>query len=424
MNARTVMHVDMDAFFASIEQRCNPALRGKPIAVTGSAQRTVVTTASYEARRQGVKTGMNRYEARRACPSVIFVAGDNRKYMDASARIFEVLGAFSPMVEAYSIDEAFVDITGSTLLFGPCEDIALLAKKRIMEATGLACSIGIAPNKLIAKLASDMEKPDGLVVIRPEDVQALLKDLPVNELWGIGPRLTLHLSVLGITTCAELGRCPESVLRERFGIIGERLKLMGQGMDSSPVVPMGEEGEAKSVGHSTTLPNDVSDRETIKRYILKLSEMACGRARAHNLRGRTVALTLRYPDFFTFSRQRTMPCPTNDTRAVYGTACAMLGSIRLKHAVRLIGVSISGMAKDMVQLPLFDREMRRQRLLDAMDGVNDRYGGFTLTWGALLEMDNDGGGVISPAWRPAGVRRVNMHGERPARGKPRGQASE
>ncbi|MEK7772853.1 MAG: DNA polymerase IV [Deltaproteobacteria bacterium] len=411
MSARSVMHVDMDAFFASVEQRCSPALRGKPIAVTGPGKRTVVTTASYEARRFGVKTGMNRYEAKRACPSIIFVIGDNRKYMDASVRILDVIRGFSPMVEPYSIDEAFADITGSTPLFGPCENIAFLAKERIRHATGLTCSIGIAPNKLLAKLASGMKKPDGLVIIKEDGVRALFKDLPVSELWGVGPSLTARLSTLGITTCAELGACPASVLRERFGIIGERLKLMGQGIDPSPVIPMGEEEEAKSVGHSTTLQRDVSDRETIKRYILKLSEMAGKRARAHNLNGRKVSLTLRYPDFFTFSRQRTLPCRTNDTRAVYRTACDILGSIRLKHAVRLIGVCISDMAKDTVQLPLFEDDRRRRRLLDAMDGVNDRYGDFTLTWGTLLEMDGgdkDGAGVISPAWRPAGVRRVDV----------------
>lgn len=405
---RTIMHMDMNAFFASVEQRCNPELRGRPIAVIGSAKRTVVTTASYEARRFGVKTGMNRYEAKRACPSLIFVIGDNRKYIDTSVRILEILKGFSPIVEAYSIDEAFLDITGTASLFGAPEALAAEVKKRIREATGLTCSIGIAPNKLLAKLASDMKKPDGLVIIREDGRGALLEDLPVGELWGIGPKLTIHLAALGIRTCGQLGRAPASILRERFGIIGERLKLMGQGLDNSPVVPVGEEEEAKSVGHSTTLPYDVSDKETIKRYLLKLSEMVGARARGHRLKGRKVSVTLRYPDFFTFSRQKSLPAPTNDTRTVYVSAQSIIDSVRLKSSVRLIGVSISDMVKDCRQMPLFEGERKREALLGTIDSINRHFGDFTLTWATLLEDEGMEPGVISPSWRPEGVKRVNV----------------
>ncbi|MEE8185188.1 MAG: DNA polymerase IV, partial [Thermodesulfobacteriota bacterium] len=248
--SRTIMHIDMNAFFASVEQRCNPALRGRAIAVIGSAKRTVVTTASYEARRYGVKTGMNRYEAERVCPGLIFVIGDNRKYIDTSIRILDILKEFSPMLEVYSIDEAFIDITGSIGLFGPPRLIAKTIKKRIKEGFGLTCSIGIAPNKLLAKLASNMEKPDGLVKIEEGDIPGLLEDLPVGDLWGIGRKLTIYLKEMGVETCGQLGRCPVSLLRRRFGIIGERMRFMGRGVDDSPVIPIGEEEEAKSVGHS------------------------------------------------------------------------------------------------------------------------------------------------------------------------------
>lgn len=402
-----VMHIDMNAFFASVEQRCNPALRGKPIAVVGSAHRTVVTTASYEARAFGVRTGMNRYEAKRACPSLIFVVGDNRKYTDTSVRILDILKGFSPCVEPYSIDEAFVDITGCGRAFATPEDLGTAIKERIRAALGLTCSVGIAPNKLLAKLASDMKKPDGLVVIGEGDVAALLEDLPVGELWGIGPRLTTHLACLGVRTCGQLGRAPVSVLRQRFGIIGERLKLMGQGMDASPVAPMGEEAGAKSVGHSMTLPADVTDRLTIKRHLLKLSEMVGARARAHALRGRKVSLTIRYADFFTFSRQRTLPLPTNDTHAIYRPALAILDSVRLRSAVRLLGVSISDMSEGSFQMPLFEDGRKREKLLGAMDEINGHFGRFTLTWASLLG-EEDGAGVISPAWRPEGVKHVDV----------------
>lgn len=404
------MHVDMNAFFASVEQRCNPHLRGKPIAVIGSSERTVVTTASYEARAYGVKTGMNKYEAMRLCKDIIFVVGDNRKYMDASVRALEILKGFSPIVEAYSIDEAFVDITG----MGEPVEMALRAKRLIKEDLGLTCSAGIAPNKLLAKLASDMQKPDGLVVIKDADVSSVLEDLPVGELWGIGPKLTEGLAILGIRTCGDLGRFPASVLRRRFGIIGERLKLMGMGVDDSPVVPMGEEAEAKSVGHSMTLAADTSDMADIKRYILKLSEMVGARARRHCLKGRKISLTLRYPDFFTFTRHRTLSFYTNDTHTVYAGAKDILSAIRLRgelphsSSVRLIGVTLFDLAKDPRQMNLFGADMKKAALLDAMDALNKEFGDASVTWAALAEDDGRGKGVISPSWRPSGVRNVNV----------------
>lgn len=406
------MHVDMNAFFASVEQRCNPALRGKPIAVIGSAKRTVVTTASYEARKFGVKTGMNKFEAKRACPSLILVIGDNQKYIDASVRMLEILKSFSPMVEAYSIDEAFIDITGCLAPFGSAEALARAVKEMIGKELGLTCSIGIAPNKLLAKLASDMQKPDGLVIIDEAGKSRLLEDLPVGELWGIGPRLTENLGRMGVRTCGQLGRFSASILRERFGIIGERLRLMGQGIYSSEVVPIGQEEEAKSVGHSTTLPSDISEKAVIKRYLLKLSEMVGARAREHNLKGSKVCLTVRYPDFYTFSRQKTLASRTNDTRAIYAAALAILEEIRLRTAVRLLGVSISGLAKGGGQMALFEQDRRREKLLEAMDEVNRSFGDYTVTWGTLLDEGAesvDGTGVISPAWRPVGVKRVDVN---------------
>lgn len=402
------MHIDMNAFFASVEQRCNPALRGKPIAVVGSAERTVVTTASYEARAFGVKTGMNRYEAKRACPSLIFVIGNNRKYIDTSVRMLDILKGFSPRVEAYSIDEAFVDIAGCASLFATPEALGGEAKDRVKKELGITCSVGIAPNKLLAKLASDMHKPDGLFIIRPEDVAALLEDLPVGELWGIGPSITASLGQLGIKTCGQLGRAPAGVLRKRFGMIGERLCLMGQGIYPSPVVPMGEEAGAKSVGHSMTLPTDITDRRAIRRHLLKLSEMVGSRARAHGLKGRKVALTIRYADFFTFSRERTLPLPTNDTHAIYRSSLAILDEIRLRSAIRLLGVSISGMASGSAQMELFEGDRRRERLLGAVDEINSHFGRSTLTWATLLEDADSGPGVISPAWRPTGVKSVDV----------------
>jgi DNA polymerase-4 len=406
--ARVVMHIDMNAFFASVEQRCNPRLRGRPIAVIGSSGRTVVTTCSYEARAFGVRTGMNKYEARRACPSLIFVIADNRKYTDTSTRIFSIFKRFTPVVEVYSVDEAFLEFASVDLISKSPEDVAGEIKESIRKEIGITCSVGIAPNKLMAKLASGMEKPDGLTVIREGDIEGTMRELPVEALCGIGKKLGLRLARMNIHTCSELARSPVGLLRGHFGIVGERLSLMGRGLDSSPVLPTGHEcTEVKSVGHSTTLPRDISERLLIERYILKLSEMVAARARRYALKGAKVTLTLRYSDFTIFSRQRTLAGPTDDARVISHAARAILDSLRPSMALRLIGVSLGKLVKENAQVELFESERRRGELLSAMDSINDRFGSFTLTWGALAD-DRESSGVISPAWRPLGVKRIDV----------------
>lgn len=399
---KIIICIDMDAFFASVEQQANPHLRGKPIAVVGAGARTVITTASYEARKFGVKTGMNIYEAKKACPHLIFVTGDNEKYTHTCKELTKIYAQFTPDMEVYSIDEAFLDITTTHHLFGGPEAIGALIKKIIKHRFGINCTVGIGPNILIAKLASDISKPDGLRWIRPEDVPDVLERLPVKELWGIGSRITERLAALGIKTCGELGRASASLLRNRFGIIGESLKLMGMGICSRPVVS--EDEEPKSIGHSMTLPKNIGDRDEIKAYILKLSEMVGRRARRYRYSGRKVSLTLRYPDFETFTKQTTLSQYANDTHIIYKSAADMLGKIRLKDKIRLIGVCLSNITMDEPHQPsLFEDERRRKELLNIMDAINDRYGDFKLTWASYVTQER-GAGVISPAWRPAGVR--------------------
>ena len=402
------MHIDMNAFFASVEQQVNPALRGKPIAVIGSNERTVVTTSSYEARAYGVKTGMTKYEAMRLCPHVILVAGDTSRYTDTCRRLVEIYRQYTPIVEVYSVDEAFLDVTGSIPLFGSAEVIAKNIKEDIHKTLGrLTCSIGIAPNKLLAKLGSDMKKPNGLVIIQQEDIGRLLKHLPVQELWGIGPRLERHLAIMGIKTCGELGRASVLSLKNRFGVIGERLKLMAQGINDSPVIPLEQEADAKSVGHSMTLDRDVSDIETLEQYILQLSEMVGRRLRRGGYAGRTVALTLRYPNFTTFTKRSTMGMYMNTSIDIYIAAKEILNTIRLQQPIRLIGISVCNLTKNTVQIPLFSTDRVKQAATHTMDTINDRYGDFCITWGTLIERYQHKG-VISPAWRPAGVKCVNL----------------
>ncbi len=402
MRHKIIICADMDAFFASVEQQANPHLRGKPIAVVGAGARTVITTASYEARRFGVKTGMNIYEAKKACPHLIFVTGDNEKYTHTCKELTRIYNRFTPDMEVYSIDEAFLDITTTHHLFGGPEAIGISIKKIIKNRFGINCTVGIGPNILIAKLASDISKPDGLRWIRPDDVHDVLKDLPVKELWGIGSKIAERLAALGIKTCGELGRASASLLRNRFGIIGETLKLMGMGICSRPVIA--EEGEPKSIGHSMTLPKNIGDRDEIKAYILKLSEMVGRRARRYKYSGRKVSLTLRYPDFETFTKQTTLSQYANDTHIIYKSAADILGRVRLKDKIRLIGVCLSDIRTDKPSQPsLFEIERRRKELLNIMDAVNDRFGDFKLTWASYV-MQERGAGVISPAWRPTGVR--------------------
>ena len=291
------MHVDMNAFFASVEQQSKPSLRDKPVAVIGAQQRTVITTASYEARAYGVKVGMTVPEAKKLCPDIIFVAGNNKKYTDTCTRLVRLYTDYTPLVEVYSVDEAFLDITGSLYLLGEPEDIAMRIKRRIRRGFGLTCSIGVGPNKLLAKLAGGMQKPDGFTIIHPGAVSEILEKLLVSELCGIGSRLESHLESMGVKTCGELGRFPVKELEDKFGIVGKRLHQMGLGIDESPVVPVEDTPDAKSVGHSMTLERNVSNGEDMNRYLLQLSEMVGRRLRRSHYSGRTIALTLRYSDF-------------------------------------------------------------------------------------------------------------------------------
>lgn len=403
--SRIILCVDMDAFFASVEQKTRPFLKGKPIAVIGSAKRTVITTASYEARKYGVKTGMNIHEAKKVCPQLILVIGDNEKYAYTCRGLERIYLGFTPDVEVYSIDEAFLDITSSHHLFGNPEAVGIEIKREIKEKFGISCTVGIGPNKLIAKLAVDLNKPDGLRWIKPDDVTGILEDLPVKELWGIGQKISAILRTMGIKTCGELGRTPLSILRNRFGIIGIRLKAMGLGLDDSHVTR--EEEEPKSIGHSMTLPRDIGDRREIHAYLLRLSEMVGRRARRHGLMGKVISLVIRYPDFETFSKQKTFREYTDDTHVIYQSVIDILNSLRLRDKIRLLGVSLSTLTRDPLQLSLFKESRRRKSLLQTMDRINDRYGDFTLIWGSYKIQEVDSG-VISPAWRPSGVRCVSV----------------
>ncbi|SJZ53852.1 DNA polymerase-4 [Trichlorobacter thiogenes] len=406
---RVILHIDMNAFFASVEQQANPDLRGKPVAVVGSGHRTVITTSSYEARSFGVKTGMAIWEGKRACPELIIVVGDNKKYTDASRQIIAMMRQYTPLVEVFSIDEAFLDVTHSYALFGTAETIAHQLKTRIRDELGLTCSVGIAPNKLLAKLASDMQKPDGLTVIAPDRIKEVLESVTIGDLCGIGRKLERQLNLLGIKKCGQLGRFPADILSRKFGIIGPRLRQMGQGIDNSPVVATEGDEQVKSIGHSMTLGKDIDTRQEILRYLLQLSEMVGRRARRYGVTGRTVSIYVRFADFFTnIQKQTTLNSHINQSGAIYKTAVRLLDGMEISQPVRLLGVCLSNLEYQEQQPSLFAEERRQEQLARAMDAVNDRFGDFKVTFGSMLDTEEKGSHVISPAWRPEGIRSMGL----------------
>ncbi|MEW6376644.1 MAG: DNA polymerase IV [Thermodesulfobacteriota bacterium] len=383
MNDRIILHIDMDAFFISVEQRDNPSLRGKPAAVCGSLSRSVVTSATYEARPYGIRAGMSVQEAKRRCPQLILVEGNHSKYTETAARIFSLLKEYTPLVEVASIDEAYLDITQSQLLFKSPFHIAKSIKDRIREKKQLTCSIGVAPNKLLAKLGSRLKKPDGLMVIQKEEVEELLRNLPVSKLHGIGPKLEEELKSIGIFTCGQLGGISVSILNKRFGVIGERLREMGLGLDDSQVVPFDEEEDAKSISHSVTLEEDTSDPNLLRKVLLQLSERVSRRMRKESYYGSRVAITVRYSDFYTFSKQKTLSQLVNSGNEIFRHSLELFESIPHPKPIRLLGIGVSFLKKEWCQQDLFEKREKKDNLLKAMDRVNERYGDWTLTWASL-----------------------------------------
>ncbi len=380
---RIILHIDMDAFFISVEERDDPSLRGKPAAVCGSLSRSVVTSANYEARPFGIRAGMPVQEAKRRCPPLILVEGDHSKYTETSARIFSIMKDYTPLVEVASIDEAYLDVTQSQLLFKSALHIAQSIKERIREKERLTCSIGVAPNKLLAKLGSRLQKPDGLVIIEKEKVEEILKDLPVSSLHGIGPKLEEALKSIGISTCGQLGKVHVSFLKKRFGVIGERLREMGLGLDDSPVVPFDEEEDAKSISHSVTLEEDTSNSNLLRKVLLQLSERVSRRMRRDGFYGRRVVLTVRYSDFYTFSKQKTLSRWINSGNEIFREALEIFESLPHPKPIRLLGVGVSLLKKEWCQMDLFERRDKKEKMLKTMDRVNERFGDWTLTWASL-----------------------------------------
>lgn len=384
---RTVFLIDMNAFFASVEQMVNPALRGKPIIVCGRG-RTVVTTASYEARAFGVKTGMNLYEARRACPSVIAVEGDMARYIDANHRIQAIAREFTSQVEVFSIDEVFMDVSHLCRHPGAAEETARAFKRRLRDELGLTCSVGIGPNKVVAKLASKMQKPDGLVHIPPERIAEIFAAMPVEKLQGvgIGKHLSAKLREIGIQTAGELGAAPLERLMHHFGISGYHLQRIGLGQDDSPVREVGAEEELiKSVGHSHTFPRDTRDADVVRSYLMMLTEKVGERLREYGMMGTTVHCGVRYGDFTSFGAQHAAKRYLRHNREIYLAALHILDrALPFSKPVRLVAVSISGLRLYDRQGFLLEDMEKDNKLSAAVDDINRKYGAFTLKASSVM----------------------------------------
>jgi DNA polymerase IV len=383
-----ILHIDMDAFYASIEIRDNPQLAKLPVVVGGSPNgRGVVSTANYVARKFGIHSAMPASQAKRLCPSAIFIRPRMDHYADISHQIRAIFHSFTDLVEPLSLDEAFIDVTGSQKLFGDAVSIARQIKARIASEVGLSASAGVAPNKFLAKVASDLQKPDGLVVVDPNGIQAFLDPLPVSRVWGVGAQTQKKLDAFGVRTIAQLRLLSIDILKSAFGVNSEHFWRLARGLDSRSVVP---DRDAKSISHETTFSNDIYDNAALQAWLLDLTDQVARRMRRYKIVGRTVHLKLRYSNFETITRSRTIDEPTNATNALADVATSLFdqSNAEINRGIRLLGMGVSQLNVNRPeQLSLFDQEanQRCKRIDQATDDIRDKFGSQALTRASSLE---------------------------------------
>ena len=373
----TYFHIDMDAFYASVEQLDHPWLKGKCVIVGGTSNRGVVSAASYEARKFGIRSAMPAFQARQKCPDGIFLPPRMSRYSEVSRMVMGILREFSPLVQVVSIDEAYLDMSGTRELHGSPEAVGHTIKARILEATGLTCSVGIAPLKFLSKIASDMDKPDGLTIIKPEEVAAFIEQLPIRKVPGVGKKTFGQLDLMGIKTLGDISRFPEKMLVDCFGKYGRRLMALAAGKDSSTVIP---HSPHKSISSERTLRANTDDIAVLKRHLLSQSEEVARHLRKSDVKARTITLKLKHADFKIVTRSTTLSAPTRSSKAIYRTAAELLDRYQLKQKIRLIGVGTSGLTDETppVQLDLFDRKPQSnvnwEKVDRAVDSIHSKFG--------------------------------------------------
>ena len=372
-----ILHIDMDAFYASVEQIDDPRLKNKCVIVGGTSNRGVVSAASYEARQFGIHSAMPIYQAKQKCPHAIFVPPQMGRYKEVSKKIMNILRNFSPLMEPVSIDEAYLDVTGCQRLFGGPREIAWEIKRKIRETVGLTCSVGVAPNKFLAKIASDMEKPDGLTVILPEQVAAFIDSLPIKKVPGVGKKMFRQLELLGIRTLGDVQQLPEKSLIKHLGKFGKRLRALSSGSDDSPVTP---HAPHKSISSERTLAADTRDAELLKRYLLSQSGEVARQLRQVGLRAKTITIKIKDEDFKTATRRITIAVPTQSSETIYKHAAQLLDDYKTSKKIRLIGVGASGFSTVTVsvQLGLFDANDETtddwEKIDMTLDSIRKKFG--------------------------------------------------
>ena len=374
---RAILHLDLDAFYASVEQLDEPALRGRPVVVAGPSARGVVCAASYEARRFGVRSAMPTVRARRLCPEGVFVSPRFPRYEELSGRVFAMYREYTPLVEPLSLDEAFLDVTASEALYGGGRAVAEALRQRVKAEVGLTVSAGVAEMKLAAKIASDLGKPDGLVEVPAGGTREFLSPLPVSRLWGVGKVTEAALAKLGVHRIGQLAAAPEALVAAALGSGAARhLVALARGDDPREVVP---DEPSRSVGAEETFEADLTGRAALLPHLLAQAERTARRLREAGLRGRTVTLKVKYSDFTLVTRRCTLAAATDDGAAVFAAAREQLERVELDRPVRLIGVSVSGFEARAEQLGLFEQRpaadaARRAAVNAAVDAVNRRFG--------------------------------------------------
>ncbi len=388
MWSKAIIHLDMDAFYAAVEVLDNPALRGKPVIVGGSEKRGVVSSASYEARKFGVHSAQPVATAMRLCPKGIFVPVKMSRYKEVSEQVFEIFNHYTPLVEPLSIDEAFLDVTGCVKLFGFPEEIAEMIKRQVVKEIGITVSAGVAPSKFVAKIASDLQKPDGLTVVREDQLKDFLEPLPIDKLWGVGKTTQKALAMLGIRTIGDLSRFPADVLERNFGKHGTHLHLLSHGIDDREVEVI---REVKSIGHEETFLHDLMDIEVVRKELLSLATRVSRRLRSEEVVGKTVTLKVKYNDFVQVTRSETLPEATEDGGEIFRRCCGLLEKTEVgKRPVRLLGISVSQLCApgEEKQLSLFQARFtapKRKKLNLALDEISEKYGKDRILPGTLFK---------------------------------------
>jgi DNA polymerase-4 len=381
---RAILHIDMDAFYASVEEQDRPELKGKPLIVGGTSGRSVVAAASYAVRRFGVRSAMPMREALRRCPEAICVHPRMARYKEVSEQVFAIFHEFTPLVEGLSLDEAFLDVTYSQQLLGSAESIGSEIRRRIRQRTGLTASVGIAPNKLLAKIASDLNKPDGMCRIGADNVRDILDGLPIEKLFGVGPKTLPAAHAAGIRSFGDLRLAGDEALWRAFGKHGKSMRERACGLDDRPVEPNREE---KSISAEETFATDIRGLAPLAVQLLRLADRAASRLRAQKLSTGRVSVKIRRSDFSTYTRQRALGRPTQDTAVVSAVAQALLEqwlATQPDAAVRLLGVGVGDLQMS-VQADLFGAGSAENSRLDtAIDGIRDRFGAGILTRASLL----------------------------------------